>query len=125
MSWHGHYIVAVAGAMGVTLNVIGDVTPHSYSALSDPTTIGLAVGAVVAFVVVRERGLKNEAEIVVLRDEHQEVMRRLERGMSEIRQEIRESLAVPLLTVGKLETEVAVVHQRIASLEHLTQERHS
>jgi len=120
--WHGHYIVGVAGLMGVTLNVLGEATPHPYSALSDPTTIGLAVAAVVAFVVVRERGLKNEAEIIVLRNEHQEVMRRLERGMSEIRQEIRESLAVPLLTVTKLETEVALAHQRIASLEYLERE---
>jgi hypothetical protein len=40
----------------------------------------------------------------------------------EIRQEIRESLAVPLLTVTKLETEVALAHQRIASLEYLERE---
>ena len=106
----------------MTLNVLGETSPHPYTALSDPTTIGLAVAAVVAFVVVRERGLKNEAEIIVLRNEHQEIMRRLERGMSEIRQEIRESLAVPLLTVTKLETEVALVHQRIATLEYLERE---
>lgn len=121
--WHGHYIVGVAGTAGVMLNVIGDTSAHSFSALSDPTTISLAVAAVVAFVVVRERGLKNEAEIAVLRDEHQEMMRRLERGMGEIRQEIRESLALPLQAVAKLETETAVLTQRLTALEHHWEER--
>jgi hypothetical protein len=135
MLWHSHYTIGVVGVAGVTTRAVVDTVSHGVaSALQDPTTIALGVGVIVAFVVVRERGLKNEAEIRLLRDEHKETLLHLERVIAEIRAEIREALdkhellvrnvlTDPVLRIGKLETEMAVLNQRQNALEHSHGER--
>lgn len=132
MFFPSHHIIATASAASVALRVATDSVSHGLAAaLENPATIALALAGVVAFVVVRERGIKNEQEIKVLRDEHKDVMGRLELGMKEMRGEIRAAmerhemnvrnvLTAPLLKIGELEGDTRLLNQRLDTLEHLT-----
>lgn len=105
MIWHSEYTVGVLGLTGVAGRIAVDSTQgkSGLPLLLDPTVFVMAITAVAAFVVVRERGIKNEREL----KRQSEVLDRLEASLETTGKQVADSI----LTAAR-ETAAARIEMR-------------